>query len=181
MRIHKTEGIVLKRKNSGEADRILTILTKDYGKLHIKAKGVRKITSRRSSHIELLNHISFAFHKGSGLPILTEAITIENYAEIKTDLKRVGLAYHICEIIDALCAQDQENRNIFSLLQTILQGVSQPGNILKKMYDFEVELLYELGFYPKTHVQANFNPSYYIEELLERKLKARPLLHKFYE
>jgi recombinational DNA repair protein (RecF pathway) len=95
-------------------------------------------------------------------------------------IRRVGLAYHICEIIDALCPEGQEQRTIFQLLQKILFDVSHEGNILQKMYEFEVELLHQLGFYPKTEIQKDFNPSYYIEGLLERKLKARPLLHKFY-
>jgi DNA repair protein RecO (recombination protein O) len=180
MRVYTSEGIILKRRNSGEADRLLTILTKDHGKMHVKAAGVRKITSRRASHIELLNHISFSLHKGNAAPLLTEAVTIENYDALKCDLRRVGLAYHICEIIDALCPEGQEQRTIFQLLQKILSDVSQEGNIVQKMYEFEIELLHQLGFYPKTEIQKDFNPSYYIEGLLERKLKARPLLHKFY-
>ena len=59
MRNFKTEGIIIKRRDYGEADRILTVMTREYGKLKIKAKGVRKITSRRSAHIELLNHTVF--------------------------------------------------------------------------------------------------------------------------
>jgi len=54
MKSYKTEGIIIKRKNFGEADRILTIFTKNKGKISIVAKGVRKINSRRAPHIELL-------------------------------------------------------------------------------------------------------------------------------
>lgn len=180
MRLYKSEGIILKRKNFGEADRLITVLTKDHGKLQLKASGVRKITSRRASHIELLNHVMLSIHKGNAAPILTEAISIESYSDIKSDLRRVGLAYHICEIIDALCAENQEQRGIFFLLQNILDDISKEGNIVQKMYDFEVELLHQLGFYSKSEINKNFNPSYFIESLLERKLKARPLLHKFY-
>lgn len=180
MRIQKTEGIILKRRNIGEADRLLTVFTKESGKIQIKAIGVRKITSRRSSHIELLNHVVFTLHTGSAAPILTEATTIEHYQFIKSDLRRVGLAYHICEIIDALCAQDQEHRSVFFLLQNILHDISEEGNIVKKIYDFEIDLLHQLGFYPKSEMNKNFNPSYFIESLLEHPLKARPLLHTFY-
>lgn len=180
MRLYKSEGIILKRKNFGESDRLITVLTKDHGKLQLKASGVRKITSRRASHIELLNHVAISIHKGKAAPILTEAMTIQNYSDIKNDLRRVGLAYHICEIVDALCAENQEQRSIFFLLQNILDNISKEGNIVQKMYDFEIELLHQLGFYPKTEMTENFNPSYFIEGLLERKLKARPLLHKFY-
>lgn len=181
MRIHKTDGIVLKRRNVGEADRLLTIYTSDNGKIQVKAIGVRKITSRRASHIEPLNHVSFSMHKGAGIPILTEATTLTNYDGIKTDLKKMGLAYHICEIIDGLCVDGTENQGVFPLLQTILQKVEQGGAIMKHMYDFEVNLLHQLGFYPAKELEPSFNPSYFIEDLLERKLKARPMLHTFYE
>jgi DNA repair protein RecO (recombination protein O) len=181
MRLQKAEGIVLKRKNIGESDRLLTVFTKESGKLLIKATGVRKITSRRSSHIEPLNHIMFMMHKGNKTPILTEVETITHYDAIKKDLRKIGLAYHICEIIDGLCAEGQENGSIFILLKKILSDIEQGGNVMQDMYDFEMDLLHQLGFYPKTETDKNFNPSYYIESLLERKLKARPLLHKFYQ
>ena len=181
MRLHKSEGIVLKRKNIGEADRLLTIFTRESGKLQVKATGVRKITSRRSSHIEPLNHITFMLHKGKGMPLLTEVVTVASYEVIKKDLKKIGLAYHICEIIDGLCAEGQENDYIFGLLKKILSDIEEGRSIMQHMYDFEMDLLHHLGFYPKGEERENFNPSVYIEGLLERKLKARPLLHKFYQ
>ena len=54
-RTYKTEGIILKRINFGEADRILTSYTKHFGKISLLAKGVRKITSRKGGNIELFN------------------------------------------------------------------------------------------------------------------------------
>src|SRR6476659_9965850 len=99
MRNFRTEGIVIKRKNYGEADRIITILTRDYGKLAVKASGVRKITSRRSSHIELLNHVSLGLYKGNAFPVLTEAKMVDDFAAVKNDFTKVGLAYHLCELV----------------------------------------------------------------------------------
>src|SRR3990167_6479602 len=98
MRAHKTEGIVLKRKSLAEADRIITVFSKHYGKISLMAKGVRKITSRRSPHIELLNYSKFSI--------------------LKKDLKKIGYAYHICELVDSLCAENQESQQIFKA-QTI--------------------------------------------------------------
>jgi DNA repair protein RecO (recombination protein O) len=181
MRLQKIEGIVLKRKNIGEADRLLTVFTKENGKLQLKATGVRKITSRRSAHIEPLNHVIFMLHKGKATPVLTEVETLYNYDGIKKDLKKIGLAYHILEIVDGLCAEGQENDHIFNLIKTILGQIEQGGNVMQHMYDFEMDLLHHLGFYPKGEESKNFNPSYYIENLLERKLKTRPMLHKFYQ
>jgi recombinational DNA repair protein (RecF pathway) len=132
MRNFRTEGIVIKRKNYGEADRILTVLTRDYGKLSVKASGVRKITSRRSSHIELLNYVSLGLYKGNTFPVLTEAKMIEDFSPIKTDFAKVGLAYHLCELIDGLCPDNQENSKVFFLLRNFLTQLSQTDEVLEE-------------------------------------------------
>ena len=64
MRTHKTEGIIIKRRNYGEADRILTVFTKYNGKIQVKATGIRRIPSRRSAHVELLNYSVLNLYKG---------------------------------------------------------------------------------------------------------------------
>jgi len=64
MKSYKAEGIVIKRKNFGEADRILTVFTKKYGKIKVLAKGVRRITSRRGPNVELFNQVELVLHQG---------------------------------------------------------------------------------------------------------------------
>jgi hypothetical protein len=125
MRNIKTEGIIIKRKNLGEADRLVTVITPHDGKLTIKATGVRKITSRRSAHIELLNHASISLYKGKGMHVLTEVKMIDDHSKIKSDFTKVGVAYHLCELIDGLCPENQENSNVFYLLKNMLQRISQ--------------------------------------------------------
>jgi hypothetical protein len=132
MRNFRTEGIVIKRKNYGEADRIITILTRDYGKLAVKASGVRKITSRRSSHIELLNHVSLGLYKGSTFPVLTEAKMVDDFSAVKNDFTKVGLAYHLCELVDGLCPDEQENSNVFYLLRNFLTQLAESDEVLEE-------------------------------------------------
>jgi hypothetical protein len=122
MRSVRTEGIIIKRRNFGEADRLLTVITPYYGKLTIKAAGVRKITSRRSAHIELLNHSALSLYKGSGMHVLTEAKMLDDHAAIKKNFTKVGFAYHLCELVDGLCPEGQDNNKVFFLLRkTLLQ------------------------------------------------------------
>lgn len=176
MRSFKTEGIVIKRRNMGEADRILTVFTKDHGKLQIKAKGVRKISSKRSSHIELLNFAELSLHKGHVMSILTEVQTIESFSEIKTDLKKVGIAYHICELIDGLCPENQESGEIFLLLKNILTTLSREDDVSKPVYTFQLELLAQLGYWSGDRSDKDFKTLTFIESILERKLKTRQIL-----
>lgn len=176
MRNFKTEGIVIKRRNFGEADRILTLLTKRGGKIQIKALGVRKITSRRSPHIELLNHSLLTLYKGRNLPILTEAETLEEFSAIKDNLIKIGFAYHICELIDGLCPENQENHSIFILLQSTLRDLSEKDDIVTIIHDFEITLLTNLGFYPQNRPSKNLDTISFIERILERKLKTKQFL-----
>lgn len=124
MRNLRTEGIIIKRRNLGEADRLLTVITPHYGKLTIKATGVRKITSRRAAHTELLNHAVLNLYKGTGMHVLTEANMLNDYAPIKHDFAKVGVAYHLCELVDGLCPENQENSKVFHLLKNTLIQLS---------------------------------------------------------
>lgn len=180
MRSYKTEGIVIKRRNFGEADRILTVFTKYKGKIQIKALGVRRITSRRAPHVELLNNSFFHLYKSPfSLPILTEVESFEDFSEIKSDLTKVGFAYHICELADGLCAENQDSQPIFYLLQNTLKRLSEEEEIIFPVHDFEIELLTLLGFWPKNRSTQNLNTALFIENILERKLKSKELLRHF--
>lgn len=141
----KVEGIILKRRNLGEADRILTVFTPQKGKLLCLAKGVRRITSRRAGNVELLNRVSIFLHQTKGMPILTEASSLETFRELKEDLTLSTYAYHILELVDKLTALNQENRIVYENLVEVLNRLSRkPRQILIRA--FEVKILVNLGF-----------------------------------
>lgn len=175
MRTLATTGIVIKRRDIGELDKIVTIFTPDHGKIVAKAKGIRKIISRRLPHIELLNHVSFSLYRVSSSSILTEIQTVNSFSEIKSDLKKIGLAYHICELIDSLCPENQEHDEVFSLLCGFLDKLSSRSAVSKAMHQFEIDLLTMLGYYSDQDLSGS-KASFFIESILERKLKSRQIL-----
>jgi len=175
MRSFKVEGIVIKRSNYSEADRIVTIFTKQNGKIKVKATGVRKITSRRSPHIELLNYCIFGLYQGKNMPALTEVESKESFPSLKKDLRRIGFAYHVCELVDGLCAENQENQDVFMLLGRTLRKLSKEENLPEIIYEFELELLRLLGFY-KSNLNSKINTQELIENILERRLKTKQIL-----
>lgn len=177
MRQLVVDGIILKRKNVGEADRLVTVFTKQFGKMQLKAVGVRKIASRRASHIELLNVVRCGIYKGKGMPILTEIATQESFSFLKTDLTKVGFAYHICELIDGLCPENQENPAIFSLLRDVFTKLEQEEELASIIHEFEVKLLTFLGYWTEQGSEK-LHTAFMIESILERRLKTRQILPK---
>lgn len=171
MRSYRTEGVVLKRKNYGEADRILTLFTKDKGKLKILAKGVRRITSRRGPNIELFNRVEISVHQGKTFDVLTEAQVLNTFSQIRKNLDLVGLAFHVCEIVDGLCPEHQSHPKVYELMLGVL-GELDHGLI----HSFEKNLLTELGYLPKEHKEID--TTLFIENILEKKLKTRRIIAK---
>ena len=141
----KTEGVILKRRDFGEADRILTIFTQKEGKITVLARGVRKITSRRAGNIELLNRVTLFLYPGKNFLILTEAESLDTYPKLKENLTLSATAFHIIELVDRLTAENQENRVLFSHLVEVLKRLSSnPRQIWVRA--FEVKALSNLGF-----------------------------------
>ena len=91
-RTYRTEAIVLKRTDFGEADRLLTLFSKDLGKISAIAKGARKPQSRKTGHVELFMRSKFFIAKGRNLDIITQAEMVDPHAPLREDLLRVSLA-----------------------------------------------------------------------------------------
>lgn len=164
-------GFVLRRVNLGEADRFVTLYTKDNGKVEVLAKGVRKITSRRLSHIEPLNYIRFHSIKTSKNFILTEVEVLDSYESRKQDLKQCEIAFFILELVDNLCPYGQVNKEIFIAVSDFLESGKHDEDSL---LDFETLILTQLGYW---NMEKKFNSEKdsrnFIEGLIERKMKSR--------
>lgn len=173
MRSFRTEGVIIRRRNVGEADRILTLFTKKHGKLRVLAKGIRRITSRRGPNLELFNLVTLYLHKGKTFDIVTEAQVTNTFVRIRKNLELVGLAYYVCELIDSLCPEHQPHPKVFDLFVSTLEELD--SGVIRR---FELGLLSELGFLPKYIASTNLNATSFIERILERKLKSTSFLTK---
>lgn len=173
-RVYKAEGIILKRKNVGEADRILTIFTKEYGKVRAIAKGVRKMTSRRAPHLEIFMRVGVILHAGKSLESISEVTPIEIYEDIRSDLARISMAYYLCELVDSLLPERQEHRDVFMLLTEALEAtrVTEVHGIYKISKTFTLELLWVLGFLPHGKELTGTKLQDFIETITERRIKS---------
>lgn len=171
-RSYKTEGIVIRRINFGEADRILTIFTKHYGKIMAIAKGVRSVKSRRGGSLELFNHLILFLNEGKIWDFITEVQVVNSFEKNRGNLDFIGQAFQLAELIDRLTAEREENQRIFELFKNSFQDL---GKI--SIVQFEIELLKELGFGLPRDLSENSLETF-IESIIERKLKSRKIWQK---
>jgi DNA repair protein RecO (recombination protein O) len=123
MRQLATTGIILSRTDYGEADRILTMLTPEYGKLRLVARGVRRLKSKLAGGIELFSVSDITFIKGRGeLGTLVSSRLKKHYGHIVKDLNRTMLAYELIKQLHKL-TEDEAEPEYFELLQGVLEGL----------------------------------------------------------
>lgn len=151
-RVYRTEAIVLRRTDFGEADRLLTVFTPHRGKLRLVAKGARKPTSRKSGHVELFSHGQFLVAVGRELDILTQAETLEPYLALREDLLRTTYAYYVAELADAFAAEQDENRPLFDLLKDAFGWLCTAEDLALVARYFELHLLGLVGYQPQLFI-----------------------------
>jgi len=146
---NQTTGIILNRTNFGEADRILTILTPDHGKLRLMARGVRKIKSKLAGGIELFSTSNITFIEGrGGLGTLVSTRLIKHYGRIVNDLDRVQLGYDLIKLLDR-ATEDHPEAEYYELLQEAFEALddSQITTDLIRAW-FQAQLLRYSGHTP---------------------------------
>jgi DNA repair protein RecO (recombination protein O) len=156
-RLYRVSAIVLKRRDQGEADRLLTVFTRDRGKLMLLAKGVRKPASRKAGHIEPFTHVDLLVAKGKNLDIVTQAETVAAHRRLREDLWRSSWAYCAAELADAFTQDADPNELLFDLLLETLGRLDGDADPVLAMRYYELHLLALVGYQPQLFrcVQCN--------------------------
>jgi len=148
-RVYATPAIVLRQRKLGDADKIVTLYTANFGKVDAVAKGVRRVTSRLAGSVEPLSHGSFMFAHGRNLDIITQAQPIETFQPLRDDLGRLSHALYVAEMIDRATEERAENFALYRLLLDTLRRLSQDNDLALVLRFFEMSLLNELGYRPE--------------------------------
>ena len=146
--LYRTEAIILRRSDYGEADRILTIYTPRWGKRRAIAKGVRKTTSRLAGHIELFTRANLQLAEGRNLDIVTQAEIVAPYRALRLDLERISYAYYAAELLDKLTTDEEGQNPTYALLAETLDALDQAPYPEVAVRRFELRLLGLLGYRP---------------------------------
>lgn len=165
-----SEGIVLSRKNYGEADRILIVISKHFGKVSLLAKSIRKIKSKKRGHLEIFSKIKFSAVKGHGMDIITETETINDFSGVRVNLNKISLAYYFCEVVNKITHEESQLSSVFSLLSQSLVNLETETELKKLRLQFIYNLLTIMGYWPvgKKLIDADI----VLDDVLERKLNS---------
>ncbi len=155
-RSFRAEAVVLRHSDFGEADRLLTLYTRERGKVRAIAKGARKIASRKAGHLEPFTRVKLQLAKGRDLFIVTQAETIDAYPALRADLTLTGYAAYVIELLDRFVPDEEAAvPSLFRLLTETLSRLATESIPWLTVRSYEMRLLDFLGFRPQLFECAN--------------------------
>jgi DNA repair protein RecO (recombination protein O) len=150
LRSFRTPSLILKRRDIGEADRLLTLFTPEYGKIEAVAKGARKAISTKTGHVELFTRADMLIAKGRTFDIITQAEMTKPYLPLREDLLRGAYASYCAELLDRFAFEDDaHNGALFALLDDSFARLCEDGDVRRVIRYFEVQLLDKVGYRPE--------------------------------
>lgn len=123
--LHKWEGIVLKSKPYGESNKIVTLMTREAGKVACMARGAKKPTSRLAGVTQQFMHASFLVQRTSGMGTLQQGEHFNSMRHIQTDIKATAYASYIVELVDRLVEEGRPEPVAFEVLLQALYAIDE--------------------------------------------------------
>ena len=124
MPVYSDVGIVLRTHKLGEADRIVTLITQDSGKVRAVAKGVRRTSSRFGSRLEPMSHVQVQLYRGRELDIVNQVELIEIFTQTRAHLEATTDGLAMCEMVDQLAHDRSPTPHLYRMLVGALRQLN---------------------------------------------------------
>jgi DNA repair protein RecO (recombination protein O) len=128
--LYRDEGVVLRTMRLGEADRIVSFVTKARGKVRAVAKGVRRTNSKFGGRLEPLSHVALQCWQGRELDTVTQVEVLDSFKSVREDLSRVSKAYALLEVVDQLAQERHANDRLYEMLVGALRALETRDSVL---------------------------------------------------
>ncbi|HNK63041.1 MAG TPA: DNA repair protein RecO [Anaerolineales bacterium] len=152
----RASAVVLRHADWGEADRLLTLYTRDQGMVRALAKGARKVTSRKAGHLQPFTYITVQLAKGRDLLIITQVETVNAFLPLHDDLVKTGYAAYVVELLLRFSYEEEgANPAVFKLLVDTLDRIEKDEDAWLAIRYYEMRLLDAVGFRPQLFECAN--------------------------
>jgi len=150
MPTYQADAIVLRRLDYGEADRILTLLTREYGKLAAIAKGARKSKGGMGSSLDLFGRSRMLLARGRSLDVVTQVERRGSVRHIAGDLERTAYACLVAEVVDKVLEDRHAMDDVFQLVVSTLEQLNAPDRSARADAAwFLMRILDLLGYQPQ--------------------------------
>jgi len=152
---YRSQGIFLKKEDRGEADQLFTIFTKDYGKLEILGRAIRKIKSKLRSGADTFLLSEVEFIQGKTYKTLTDAVLIDKFKNLRETPQKLKIAYKVADTLDSLTAPEEEDEKIWQLVLATFRRLNDLRFTIDDLwlaYHFFLWNLFSLlGFQPELY------------------------------
>ena len=156
--LYKDEGIVLRTIKLGEADRIVTVFTRDNGKVRAVAKGIRKTKSRFGGRLEPFTRVSLVVYRGRNLDTITSADILTSFSSVRADYARLTSAATLAELVDKITPEHERAFSVYALLAGGLDALAEHGTSTV-VPAFLAKLLSLSGYHPQLGLCAGCGAS----------------------
>lgn len=178
MRYKKLTGFILKKQNYKEADQIITIWSRELGKVRILARSVRSPKSKLNYCMQELGLVEIDLAGRGTLMTLIGAKLMRQHSRLITSLAHAGQGFYAAELVMKMTADEQANEEVFDLLDTFLKTLDDTASdsAYDRVDEFALNLANALGFGTPTQVRSHRDVVDFVEDILERELKSEAFL-----
>lgn len=170
----KDKGIVIKKQKLLNSNYRIVIFSEAKGKLSLFAYGIKKITSRRLSHLETGNYLTFDYYTKDSHASLRETELIYGYSKIKTSEEKLEVMFLIFFILNKILPEDQPEEAIYKMTLEFLKQLNNKEVTVKEIEAFLTTVLELSGFVdPALLNKDTFDVLQFVEELIGQKIRFR--------
>ena len=148
---YRCEAITLSYTPLGEADLLVTMFTREQGKIRAVGKGSKRSTSKLVGHLEPLTIVRMSMVHGRTMDIISQAEVIESFATLKEDLTAITKGLYVAELVDGFGAEASANPSLFQLMLDTLRAVQDNPASDMPLRAFEFHLLQVSGLMPELY------------------------------
>jgi len=147
MPAYKTEAISMKTAPFAEADKLVTLFSKEQGKIRVVAKGARRIPSRLGGRVETFSYANYILAKGRSLDIVSQCEIIETFQSVRDNPEALRVGFYLLKLVDAGTVEGQSNPELFDLLLKGLTALKMKKDMRLIEKRFEKAFLRIEGIY----------------------------------
>ena len=148
-RMYRAEALVLKSSPFGEADLLVTLFSRETGKVRAVAKGARRATAKLVGHLEPLTVTRLALSRGRTLDVVNQAETLESFTALKASLTAITKGLQVAELVDGFGSEASPNLPLYDLALATLSAIGRAPDEELPLLHFQLHLLAVSGLMPE--------------------------------